>query len=145
MKLKGINNCIRLSCLPVISIRLLSTYSILGKELMSKFPDILLADHTIFALPVQPPMLYIKIRVFKFSLRFRVAALEIWCTTFRKFEKTCFKSLLSLHWCLILYGSVDYKTTKSKLLLNVLGVLKKSFIINIIDDFWLAFFSTIKK
>ena len=44
-----------------------------------------------FALPVQPPMLYIKIYVFKFSLRFRVAALEIWCTTSRKFEKTCFK------------------------------------------------------
>ena len=44
-----------------------------------------------FALPVQPPMLYIKIRVFKFSLRFRVAALEIWCTTFRKFEKRVLK------------------------------------------------------
>ena len=97
--------------------------------------DIAFADYTMFPPPVQPPMLYTKMCVFKFSLRFRVAALEIWCTTFRKFEKTCFKSLLSLHWCLILYGSVDYKTTKSKLLFNVLGVIKKSFFINKIDDF----------
>ena len=38
--------------------------------------------------PVQPPMLYIKMCVFKFYLRFWVAPLEIWCTTLRKFEKT---------------------------------------------------------
>ena len=102
------------------------------------------AGNTMFPSPEQPPMLYIKMCLFKFSLWFRVAPLEIWCTTFRKFEKTCFKSLWSLHCCLILYGSVDYKTTPSKLLLNVLRVLKISFLINKIDDFWLTFFSTIQ-
>ena len=91
---------------------------------------------TLFPFPVQPPMLYIKMCLFKFSLRFRVAPLEIWCTTFRKFEKTCFKSVWSLHCRLVLFGPVDYKTTKSKLLLNVLGVLKISFLINEIDDFF---------
>ena len=44
-----------------------------------------------FALPVRPPMLSLKLRVFKFSLRIRVAPLEIWCATFRKFEKRVLK------------------------------------------------------
>ena len=53
---------------------------------------IALAGDSMFAPPpVQPPMLYIKMCVFKFYLRFRVAAFEIWCTTFRKFEKTYFE------------------------------------------------------
>ena len=53
--------------------------------------NIALADNIMFPCPVQPPMLYIKMCVFKFSFRFRVAALEIWCTTFRKFEKRVLK------------------------------------------------------
>ena len=51
----------------------------------ARIPFIAWADKSMF------PMLYIKIRVFKFSLRFRVAALEIRCTTFRKFEKRVLK------------------------------------------------------
>ena len=89
-------------------------------------------------------MLYIKMCVFEFYLQFWVVPLEIWCTTFRKFEKTCFKSLWSLHCCLVLYGYAKSKTTKFKLLCNVLYLLQNSILINKIDDFWLIFFSTIQ-
>ena len=44
-----------------------------------------------FPSPVQRPMLYIKMYVFKLSLQFRVAPPEIWGTTFRKFEKRVLK------------------------------------------------------
>ena len=92
-----------------------------------------------FALPVQPPMLYIKMCVFKFSLRFRVAALEIWCTTSRKFEKTCFKVyesciavLFSLGMSIIkqqssnsyamfyMYSKIVFESTKLTILIKIL-------------------------
>ena len=49
------------------------------------------AGKTLSPSPVQPPMLYIKMCHFKFSLRFRVAPLKIRGTTFRKFENRVFK------------------------------------------------------
>ena len=74
-------------------------------------PHIALADNIMFPSPVQPPMLYIKMCHFKFSLRFRVAPLEIRGTTFRKFEKRVFKVCEA---CIIVQFSMGHLIIKQQ-------------------------------
>ena len=94
--------------------------------------------------PVQPPMLYIKMCVFKFYFRFRVAAFEIWCTTFRKFEKTYFE----WEWGSVFHGSVNYIAIKPSLTKFVTYRLKTSIALPTkltnFDYIWLFNYSCVK-